>query len=177
MVNLISPEYRILQADYHKECDHWGSSGQHWATDVLDFIIKNSALSVIDYGCGKNTLYETVKNDIPEDVSWCSYDPCVEAFDAEPPVSDLVISTDVLEHVEPELVENVLDDIAAKCTTGAFLVIFTHPAKHLLPDGSNCHKICKGEGYWRPLLEERFKVVGITKGGADELICEVYHAT
>jgi len=174
--NLISKEYRELQEKYHQDCENWGTSGANWGVDVLEFIQMTDAITVLDYGCGKNTLYENIKYDLEEDVNWTSYDPCIPEFSDKPEYADVVVCTDVLEHVEPDLIENVLDDIAKISYLGAFLVIFTHPASHKLPDGSNCHKICKGEGFWRPLLEDRFKHVDIRKGAGDELICEVYHA-
>jgi hypothetical protein len=66
----------------------------------------------------------------------------------------MLISTDVLEHIEPEFVANVLQHMDSLFTRVAYLLIATCPAKKSLPDGRNAHLIQEEPDWWRPLILE-----------------------
>lgn len=170
--NLISQEYRDLQANYHAECDNWGTSGHHWARDAEIFIIKHSLMSILDYGCGKNTLMLELSKKFGNK-QLRSYDPCIPGLDDMPQAAEGVLCTDVLEHIEPDKIEAVVHHIASLTRKAAFLVIATQKASHILPDGRNAHLIVKGPSFWIPLLQKHFHSVEVQSGPAGELICEV----
>lgn len=176
MVNLITENYKAVQRQKHAECQEWGTSGQHWVESARSFIEEHDAKTVLDYGCGKNTLLAAL-NDIMPEKMFLPYDPCIPEFDVTPMPSDVVLCTDVLEHIEPDLIDAVLDHIRDLTKKAAYLVIFTQPAKHVLPDGRNAHLICKGPSYWTPKLEKRFKIDSLKTGSAGQLIYEVIHGT
>ena len=70
---------------------------------------------------------------------------------------DLVVSTDVLEHIEPQYLKAVLKDMRQRASRGVFLNISCGPSKQVLPDGRNAHLIIEKPGWWLKTLHEQFK--------------------
>jgi hypothetical protein len=91
------------------------------------------------------------------------YDPAVPGWDEKPDSAQLVCSIDVLEHIEPELIDNVLDDLQGLVEFFGFFTIHTGPAKKVLSDGRNAHLIQEGPEYWLPKLLERFELQAFQK--------------
>jgi 2-polyprenyl-3-methyl-5-hydroxy-6-metoxy-1,4-benzoquinol methylase len=106
--------------------------------------------TILDYGCGEMKLAEALA---PRRVM--GYDPGIPGRESMPKPVDLVVSTDVLEHVEPKKIDAVLDHIFRLAGKGAYLVIATRPAKAVLPDGSNAHKIVEPAAWWVAKLQEQ----------------------
>ena len=52
----ISSEYAQLNAQLHASRPDYGTSGQQWAAVVTHLVAEVGAISVLDYGCGKQTL-------------------------------------------------------------------------------------------------------------------------
>ena len=63
---------------------------------------------------------------------------------------------DVLEHVEPEYLQDVLADIKRCMKRAGLLVISTIPAKKTLPDGRNAHLIVESPLWWGSVLSQHF---------------------
>jgi hypothetical protein len=76
----------------------------------------------------------------------------------------------VLEHIEPELLDNVLDDLKRCALKGVFLTINMRPAYKTLADGRNAHLIQKPIEWWLPKLMERWDIMGVTKRGNIEFV-------
>ncbi len=86
------------------------------------------------------------------------YDPAIEGLDDEPEPADLVVCGDVLEHIEPECLDAVLDDLK-RCTVKAiFLTVATRPAKKTLSDGRNAHLIQQPAEWWLPKIMQRWEL-------------------
>ena len=118
------------------------------------YIKKYNPESVIDYGCGKGGVTLALQEAYP-DMKVVGYDPGNPTYAAKPEGTfDMLISTDVLEHIEPQFLENVLRHMNELFTKVAFLIIATSPAKKFLPDGRNAHLIVENPGWWKPLLEK-----------------------
>lgn len=148
---LITPEYLALQKQLHAENESYGISGAKYA-DIVRQISKWGRLSILDYGAGKCTLAKALG---PAYRVTC-YDPCIEAL-SEPPIPHPTVAcTDVLEHIEPDLVNNVLADLRRLTMGKALLVINTGPARKVLADGRNAH-ICQQSPEW---WMERIKAAG-----------------
>lgn len=90
-----------------------------------------------------------------------SYDPCMAGCEEKRP-SDLVVCTDVLEHIEPELLDNVLEDIKAMMLRIGFLSVHSKAAMKHLPDGRNAHLIQKPYTWWFNKLAEHFWISKLT---------------
>ena len=104
--------------------------------------------SLLDYGCGKGTILQHLKNTYP-DTNITDYDPAVSYFADMPEGKfDVVFSNDVLEHIEPEFVNDVLKHIDSLAEKYIWLRIDSMPARKILADGRNAHLIQKGENWW-----------------------------
>jgi hypothetical protein len=106
--------------------------------------------SLLDYGCGKGMLAKQLDFPIWE------YDPAIPGKDNPPRPADLVVAIDVLEHIEPEYLDRVIDDIY-RCTKKiAFFAIGTQPSTKTLPDGRNTHLIVQDKQWWMDRLKRCF---------------------
>jgi hypothetical protein len=144
-VNLITPEYASLLRQCHED-PRWGTSAHMWTDKVRD-LARIYGPTILDYGCGKGVLRESLFN-------VTNYDPAT--FPDRPEPHDLVVCLDVLEHVEFELLPNVLDDLRKLTKQALFVVIATQPAKKVLPDGRNAHLIVENGDWWRDQLLQGF---------------------
>ena len=74
-------------------------------------------------------VYGYIKENYP-DIRAVGWDPGHPSFkERQPGPFDMLISTDVLEHIEPVFLDNVLKDINETFSKIAFLIIATSPAK------------------------------------------------
>jgi len=149
---LISDTYRALNGNLH-EGGNYGRHGDKWAGEVTRLINRYGAKSVLDYGCGQGSLAQSLGPIVQE------YDPAIANKDALPLPADLVVCTDVLEHIEPECLSDVLDHLRALSRLACFAVISTRAAQKFLADGRNAHLIVENDDFWRQHLANRFAIV------------------
>ena len=103
---------------------------------------------LLDYGCGKGNVFKNIQKKFPL-IDCRGYDPGVPEYAVMPEIpAELVICTDVLEHIEPELIDNVLKHIESLTLKTAYLIIDTLPAQKNLPDGRNAHLIIENQDWW-----------------------------
>lgn len=148
---LASPYYRS-QLDEAHNVKKWGTGGYSHVPMVYEFAVKLAATSILDYGCGRGTFKKTW-NEQRLLGGVIEYDPGIPGKDVIPKPADLVVCTDVLEHVEPELIDNVLKHIHAVGRKGAYFVIATKPSNKVLPDGRNSHLIQQPLPYWKEKID------------------------
>jgi len=160
MSRFITPEYQAEQARLHAERDDYGVASLQYAPMVAALVSRLEINSMLDYGCGKARLVEGLKRQ-PHDRSFVIelYDPAVSEYAGAPDPAELVVCIDVLEHIEPELLDNVLDHIRQLATNYVLLTIHTGPAVKVLSDGRNAHLIQAGADWWLPKLLERWHLV------------------
>lgn len=152
----ITPEYVALNRELHARGDY-GVSGFKWAEPARKLCDLARTRDLLDYGCGQGTLARQL--DFPVRL----YDPCIPGLDAEPAPADIVACTDVLEHIEPGCLDEVLDDLKRVTRLYGLFVIATRPAMKVLSDGRNAHLIQQPWPWWHERLAARFH------------ICEVQH--
>jgi hypothetical protein len=154
---LITPEYRKANKQLHEDKPEYGTSSGRWGKTVAEIANTFGAEYILDYGCGKGELKWALENSpfVRE------YDPCIEGKDKTPDPQDMVVCTDVLEHIEPELIDNVLDDLRRVTLKVGFFVIDTEPAIKTLPDGRNAHLIQEKQEWWLPKIMQRFSVLNM----------------
>lgn len=148
----ITPEYAELNRQLHETRVDYGQMGSRHLESVRGVAQVFNVRSILDYGCGKQTLLEVLRLPYAR-----GYDPCVPGLDADPKPAEFVICTDVLEHVEPECIDKVLDHIRALTTRVIFVVISLRAAKKTLPDGRNTHLIIRPAKWWIEQLMSRFE--------------------
>lgn len=140
--DLHSAAYRAQLTKLHSK-QRWGADGAKHASDVRALVERYQPSTVLDYGCGEGKLGEALK---PTRVS--GYDPGIPDRASMPKPCDLVVCTDVLEHVEPDKVDAVMDHIFRLTGKAAYLVISTKEANAVLPDGRNAHLTVHPAGWW-----------------------------
>ena len=150
---LITDEYRKTQQELHKN-DSYGTVAKQMGGLVSQIVDKAEIDTVLDYGAGHNMgLRETLKPKRP--IAYSAYDPGVEELSDAPEPAELVCVIDVLEYIEPELLDNVLDHIEDLTQALLIATICTCPAKKVLPDGRNAHLIQQPVEWWLPKLWDR----------------------
>ena len=150
---LISVGYSQLNARLHRENPMYGSGGSKHAETVQKIVTAIHATSVLDYGCGKGSLARALPFPIWE------YDPSIPEKSRSPRPADLVVCTDVLEHIEPDKLMPVLADLKRCVLQVGYFVIHTGPAQKVLADGRNTHLIQQNADWWVAHLK-RFFVIG-----------------
>lgn len=150
--DLISEPYRRLNARLHATAEY-GRHGDKWAPKIRELIAAHDIGSILDYGCGQGALGRALGIRIDE------YDPAIPGKDSLPLPADLVVCTDVLEHIEPDRLVNVLDHLQSLTRRLFFAVVATRRARKFLEDGRNAHLIVQPGDSWRPMLEARFEIV------------------
>lgn len=148
---LISDSYRTMNRELHQR-DSYGVWGDRWLDQINSLIAEYRPRTLLDYGCGKGALARKLEMPIAE------YDPAIEGKDHAPEPADIVVCTDVLEHVEPECIDDVLDHLQQVTRRVLFAVIATRPAKKTLSDGRNAHLIIQPWEWWEDRLRHRFDV-------------------
>lgn len=155
-VATISENYAQLNMQLHLERSDYGTSGQQWAKTVQDLLNASESVTVLDYGCGKQTLAQSLP-----DIEIFGFDPAIPGLDQPPAPADLLVCTDVLEHVEPEFIDAVLDDLARLTKKAALITVATRPAIKQLADGRNAHLTVQPLAWWREKFESRFEILGV----------------
>lgn len=142
----------------HLKKPTYGASGHGWA----EYIKTLGYTDILDFGCGKGTLGKALGFPIKE------YDPAIPGKNTAPEPADLVVCTDVLEHVEPEYLENLLSALHYVTKKKAFFVIATRPANKTLKDGRNAHLIVEPAAWWKRRIGRYFKIDNCKEGVNDE---------
>jgi hypothetical protein len=149
---LISDEYRALNTQLHRDNLAYGVGGGKYAPEVLKIADRLKTHSILDYGSGKGYLAKAIPFPIWE------YDPAIPEKSASPRAADLVVCSDVLEHIEPDRLGFVLDDLKRCVKQIGYFVIHTGPAMKTLADGRNAHLIQQPAAWWTAQLEKFFQV-------------------
>lgn len=128
--------------------------------------------SIYDFGCGKADAYNKRFQD-PKTKNWFNglsdylnvpkenihlYDPGVPKYEVDADKSkkfDLVIATDVLEHIPSEDCEDVVDELFARANSLVFISVACYLAGTILADGNNAHCNIKHPKYWEHLFLEK----------------------
>ena len=138
-----------------------------YAPIVSAIIEKMGVTHILDYGCGEQcTLARHLK--IRQKITYQAYDPGVPRFARAPLPAQMVACIDVLEHIEPDKLDNVLDDITRLTEGVVFLSVTTLPAMKTLEDGRNAHLIQQPMQWWLPKFWDRWdlQTIQVTQEGS-----------
>lgn len=156
--DVISPEYQALQVELHARPKGYGGKGDKWASAVRSLLTRFDAYSVLDYGCGEGALKRALQPMCDSRFHLREYDPAIAGKNGWPDFADLVVCTDVLEHVEPDRLATVLAHLKILARKAVFVVIATRPSNKTLADGRNAHLILESSAWW----ESRLVAAGFT---------------
>jgi hypothetical protein len=146
----ISDGYLALQKDLHVRFDYGRGVDAEECAEIIRSLEVNS---VLDYGCGQGHLGRLLDGYEVEE-----YDPAIDGKDIDPARADVVVCADVLEHIEPELLGNVLLHIYALARKHVLLVIATEPSRKIMADGRQAHLIVQNIRWWESKLAGLFEV-------------------
>jgi hypothetical protein len=144
MSDLISEEYRS-QLLAMNAAGAWGGGGASFAKHAYKLVKHYEAKTILDYGCGPGTFKKALAQ---TDLTIIEYDPGIPGKEALPQPAEIVICGDVLEHIEPDKLPNVLAHIHSLTLKAAALMISLRPAEKRLPDGRNAHLIIDNAAWW-----------------------------
>lgn len=154
----VSPEYRRIL-----EIEHESSSWGDWRGDSFKHVMPylKGVRTILDYGAGAGYLKIQVTRTIPASIrpTVIEYDPGIPRIATPPEPAEFVVCFDVLEHVEPDHLEAVLDDLVRVTTDKGLFQICCFPAHRTLSDGRNAHLIIESQGWWLTQIERKFKVL------------------
>lgn len=160
--SLISDSYRHQQEQLHETGTYGGVAG-FYAPLVVKIINQMEITHLLDYGCGsKIALGNSIGPDkIKEKLTYQAYDPGVPEYSSSPVPAQMVACIDVLEHIEPDFLDNVLDHLASLTEVVAFITVHCGPAKKILADGRNAHLTQEPLEWWLPKLWKRFDLQSV----------------
>ena len=153
-MSLITDEYRQMQAELHKDANY-GVASVSYAPLVDKVIQSNGITELLDYGAGKCRL----RDSLTESVKYTPYEPSNPEWSNTPEPCEFVTCIDVLEHIEPDCLDDVLDDLKRVVKKYGFFTIHTGPAQKILPDGRNAHLTQEPLDWWKVKIEKRFNII------------------
>ena len=135
----------------------WGVVGQQHCDRILELYREYQCESILDYGCGQGLLSQRI-GDL---AMVANYDPGIPQHTHDPLPADLVVCTDVLEHIEPQCLDAVLDHIHSVTVKIAYFTICSIAAKTSFPDGRNLHLIQQDQSWWQHTLSRHFTIISV----------------
>lgn len=166
---LISSTYVELNRELHAR-GQYGMTSFVWAQAVDKLARQREFATILDYGCGRGLLGMALQHYAPLPYSLLEYDPAIEGKEEKPAKVDMVVCSDVLEHIEPECLYPVLDDIWKTAQKMVFLVVSTRLAGKTLADGRNAHLIVESSDWWLKKIMYRWRLDAFKDLG-DEFMC------
>jgi len=162
MKKLISDEYKKQLEEMHKNKEGFGANCKKYVGHLMDLLKSLDTHDVLDYGCGKGMLQQNMPFLIKQ------YDPAIKVHSLDPEPADLLFCGDVLEHIEPDCIENVIEHMASKTKKIALIVVSGNVAKKTLPDGRNAHLLVKDGAWWFSKISEYYTIISYTNNKIDE---------
>lgn len=165
-MTLLSDDYqKTLQTEHARS--KWGVAGMHYAERIFKTFQEYNCETAVDYGAGAGRTRRKLVEEfgIPA-AAIVEYEPGIAEKSALPSPADLVYCTDVLEHVEPDLIDDVLAHLASLVKKVGYFTIGLKEANRVLADGRNAHLIIESPEWWKEKLQQHFTIVFDGKHGA-----------
>jgi hypothetical protein len=159
---LITEEYRKAQQELHRN-PHYGMASVQYAPLVAEVLDALGVDELLDYGAGKGRLGQSLPKHSSRSLRIHHYDPAIPQWSAMPQPCGFVACIDVLEHIEPELIDNVLDDLQRVTVGTGLFTVHTGPAMKVLGDGRNAHLIQQPPSWWLPRFTARFELIAFSR--------------
>jgi hypothetical protein len=162
MANTISREYANMLRSFH---DSEPNFGVGFRSEIVAQLVHILGIhSICDYGAGKQELKRVLSHEFAVNLLYYPYDPAFPEF-GEAKSADLVCCIEVLEHIEPDFLVSVLEDLKRVTKKFGFFTVNCAPASKLLPDGRNSHLIQQPISWWLLQLSNHFEIQYLNKTG------------
>ncbi len=124
--------------------------------------------TILDFGCGRSRLVDWLAK--IHDARAFRYDPAIPEFSQMPTKSaDLVLCTDVMEHIPEENLPQIIETIRA-LSPNVYFNISCRPANEILPNGENAHCTVRPARWWARTLRQSFPELRRTRSlGKDDV--------
>jgi hypothetical protein len=159
-MTLITEQYREQQKILHAdEKNPYGVASASYAPMVARIIDQYGINTLLDYGAGSRlTLIKTISEQrlVKRKFDYRAYEPAVEMYSKTPEPAEMVACIDVLEHIEPDCLDAVLDDLKRVTINVGLFTVSCGPARKFLSDGRNAHLIQEEPEWWLPKITDRF---------------------
>ncbi len=156
MHKTISQTYLAEQKKLH-ENPNYGQTARIYADSIKKILVDSNSKTLTDYGAGKKILKKSLNDIGYYNFEYFPYDPAFPEY-GEPKPADFISCIDVMEHIEPDYLNAVLDEIQFLTKKLCFFSIATLPARKKLSDGRNAHLIQKPSRWWLLNLCNRFNI-------------------
>lgn len=144
---MLSDEYQKQLKELHNSKLNFGKRST--IPEILDSFIKTYDIrSILDFGCGKGEMVNSLKEKYPN-MQVYGWDPAFNSLAELPIQVDMIISTDVLEHIEPNLLDETINDLLTRTNKLMYHLVACHKARTILPDGRNAHLIIETPDWWQ----------------------------
>ncbi len=173
-VMLISDEYRKLNEQLHESRLDFGCWDEKYRDLVIGMLHHFNGRSFLSYGSGKGTLGRSLRTELARihllhKFTLFDYDPAVDWARDDPPPCDIVAACDVMEHIEPGCLNEVIAHIADKTKMAAFMSVATRPAVKTLADGRNAHLIVENWRWWADRIDPILPISTVNVNGPGEV--------
>lgn len=158
MDNLATDIYKNQLYEKHIENKNWGNGASLTKLKYFkEFLEENQCKTIIDYGCGKSNFKGfLIEKDYHYEVT--EYDIGIVGKDILNIKADFTVCVDLLEHIEPECLDNVLRHIQKHTLKGVFFSICKVKSHGSFKDGTNLHRIINDEDWWYSKVLQYFKL-------------------
>lgn len=150
------PGYHDTLNQYQKmHMQFYGASAYLYFDQIAKEVIDLNPSSVLDFGCGRSDLVAHFWKDGGRVIA--KYDPAIPQYKEMPErVFDLVLCTDVMEHIPMADVDQILREVKTK-SKNAIFTISMKPARAKLPDGRNAHVTLLNASEWSRWVKSIFR--------------------
>lgn len=159
---LISEEYKKQITEYHKKTK-WGGAVRGKEDIIYQYMRLSKSKTLLDYGSGSGDLQRALRwehgDDLPFSVH--EYEPGKEGLDKDPPVCDVSVCIDVMEHVETDLVDNVIKHIYDRTRNFTVQNIDLKASTGAFPNFTNLHLTIKKSPWWLEKLGKYWDFVEV----------------
>lgn len=155
-MKLLSDAYLKLLQEKHAD-KPWGGTGHTWVSQCAGYLDSiERPVTFLDYGCGRGTFKRAMESQHLGDAIVHEYDPGIPEKSKWPEPADVVVCTDVLEHVEQVFVNDTLLALAKLTKRSCFMVIACTLSYSTLPDGRNTHITVQSPDWWKDKIKRNF---------------------
>jgi hypothetical protein len=152
--NTISTSYKE-QLQLEHDGSKWGSTAVKYCGYLLYECLRTRPYitTMLDFGCGKAALEPWLAKHYP-DIKYTGYDPGIPGKDTMPSGQfDIVVTSDVLEHIEPEVLDVTIQKLASLAKYVQFNDIACSPTHKLFASGpykgQDLHLTVEEPEWWR----------------------------